>query len=429
MQSRLPGAQSEAAFGVTWKHGGLEVSIKASQVRTIQTWIAGGRQTQHRLQYGMQEREFDVIVYGATGFTGCQAVRYLQRNAPSELRWAVSGRNRDKLQKLGAGVPVIAANSTDMQEARALVSRSNVILSTAGPFEVEACVDGCTHYVDITGEVAWVRSLIGRFHARAEENGTRIVPFCGFDSVPSDLGVYLLTKKLGADLCEAKAYFQVGGGRPNGGTIASAHRTYDTAAHKTGEDLFALSSRPNRALLPIEFDPTRSHFDRDVRAWTSPFPMSIIDSRVVRRSCALREMSVVYQEFMIFPGRFGAIWANMAAAGNRVFYAALRSRFIRDLLRYWLRPGSGPSEQAMNEGFFRCRVWGRTRSGTTGEISMSASGDPANRITVLCVCESALAIACDSKHLPDGGGVLTPSTGIGDALIEHLRRSGFQIKD
>ena len=381
----------------------------------------------------MRQREFDIILYGATGFTGRQAVRYLQEHAPDGLLWAVSGRNQQKLDALHASVPVILCDSTNRKEAEAIASRTHVLISTAGPFElysdalVAACVDCRTHYVDITGEVVWVRSLIDRFHARAEATGTRIVPFCGFDSVPSDIGVYLLRKKLGPHLREVKAYFQVRGGRPNGGTIASANRTYSSGANTLGEDPFLLTPGFSRPLQRIEKEPTRALWDKDVRGWVAPFPMSIIDSRVVRRSSALSGTDLAYQEYLVFHGRWAPVWAVLASAGTAFFYGVLRSPLTRNLAYRSFKAGSGPSEEVMDNGLFRCRLWGRTTAGETGEVSLSGKGDPANRITVLCLCESALAIASDSEELPRRGGVLTPSTGIGDALVTSLRHGGMML--
>jgi short subunit dehydrogenase-like uncharacterized protein len=148
----------------------------------------------------MEEREFDVVLYGATGFTGQQTFRHFSQHAPEGLRWAIAGRNRQKLAALRATVPVLVADSTNECQIANLVSRTRVLLNTAGPFAlygdaiVAACVNSATHYVDITGETAWVRSLIERHHETAAKQGTRIIPFCGFDSVPADLGVGLLLK-------------------------------------------------------------------------------------------------------------------------------------------------------------------------------------------------------------------------------------------
>ncbi len=381
----------------------------------------------------MSGREFDVILFGATGFTGRQTVEYFRQYAPPGVRWAIAGRNRDKLDALQSGVTVYVADSTDPLQAQALAARTQVLLTTAGPFElygdplVEACVMTRTHYVDITGETVWVRSLIDRFHERAERDGTRIVPFCGFDSVPADLGVSLLAARLGPGLVEAKAYFQARGGWPNGGTIASAHHTYSSGADKAGAALFLLSPAVQRAALPLELDPVSAAYDRDVKAWTAPFPMSIIDTRVVRRSCSLAGLDVAYQEFMIFEDALARVWAFGAAAGTALFYKALRSPFFRDLAQRSMRAGGGPSEATMNNGSFHCRLWGRTQDGRCAEASLRGRGDPANRITVKCVCESALAIVCNADLLPERGGVLTPSTGIGAALVSRLRERGIAI--
>ncbi|MDQ2842153.1 MAG: hypothetical protein M3Y72_14160, partial [Acidobacteriota bacterium] len=236
----------------------------------------------------------------------------------STRRQEFDGLSRPKLpeaRKPQAGVPVLVADSANRLEANALACRTRVLLTTAGPFAlygdgiVEACVNARTHYVDITGEVAWVRSLIDRFHERAADEGTRIVPFCGFDSVPSDLGVSLVCQQLGAGITEAKAYFQVRGGGPNGGTIASAHNAYRSGAADQGRDPFFLSPGKRRALHPMERDPTRAMYDRDVRAWVAPFPMSRIDTRVVRRSCSLIGVDVAYQEFILLKGALAPVWA------------------------------------------------------------------------------------------------------------------------
>ncbi len=391
----------------------------------------------HPAGYGcseMEKRPFDVILYGATGFTGRQTVRYFEQYAPPGVRWAVAGRNRGKLQALGASVPVLVADSTDPREAAALAAQTRVMLSTAGPFElfgdrlVEACVKAQTHYVDITGEVAWVRSLIDRFHVTAERDGTKIVPFCGFDSVPADLGVLFLRQHLGEELAEAKAYFQAKGGRPNGGTIASAHHTYSSGADKAGRDPFLLCPGFQRALFPLEVDPSRASFDSDVNAWVAPFPMSILDSRVVRRSSLLADVDFPYQEFAIFTGVLAPVWARAAAAGTGLFFAVLRSPATRNLARRMMGAGGGPSDDAMNGGYFTCRVWGRTRAGQTGEVLLRCAGDPANRVTVLCVCENALALVCNPDELPARAGVLTPSTGIGNALVTRLRNREFTFQ-
>ena len=155
--------------------------------------------------------------------------------------------------------------------------------------------------------------------------------------------------------------------------------------------------------------------------------MSIIDSRVVRRSYWLNGTDVAYQEYMIFHGPLAATWAFLAATGTRLFYASLRLPLTRSLAHRVMQASSGPSERTMDHGSFRCRVWGQTEGGDTAAILLYGKGDPANRITVHCACESALAIAITTGELPTRGGVLTPSTGLGGALVNRLLRRGIQI--
>src|SRR2546428_1603140 len=185
----------------------------------------------------MNTRDYDVVLYGAGGFTGRQTVAYFATHAPAQIRWAIAGRNREKLEAVRAeiGAParsedVLVADSRDQAAVDAVVSRTRVVLSTAGPFAlygtpiVDACVRFGTEYVDITGETAWVRGLIERYHDRAAADGTRIITCCGFDSVPSDLGTLLIVRDmqraLGVGCSEVRAFYQLSGGF-NGGTIAS----------------------------------------------------------------------------------------------------------------------------------------------------------------------------------------------------------------
>lgn len=381
----------------------------------------------------MPERDFDVVLYGASGFTGRQTVQYFAEHAPDGMRWAIAGRNEEKLENLRAGIPVLIADAMDQPRIADLVSRTRVLLTTAGPFSVNgdrivgACVTAGTHYVDITGETAWVRSLIDRYHGRAAEQGIRIIPFCGFDSVPADLGVSLLMSDLGASMTQAKAYFEFKGGSPNGGTVATGLNTYSSGDAERMRDPFLLSPERNRPLRPMEDDLTRARYDKDMRAWVAPFPMSMIDTRVVRRSCSLLGVDIEFQEFMIVKGRGAPLRAAAAATGTALLSRAMGLAFFRDLVRKSAQPGSGPSIEAMDSGWFRCRILGRSSNGRTAEVTMAGNGDPANRITVKCVCESALAVACDSDRLPKRAGVLTPSVGIGEILVQRLRARNIAI--
>lgn len=374
-------------------------------------------------------RDFDVILYGATGFTGRQTVAYFRKYAPAGVRWAIAGRNKGKLEALNAEVPVLVAGSSDQSEIDAVVSRTRVLLTTAGPFAlygtglVDACVRFGTHYADITGETQWVRMLIDRYHEKAEADGTRIIPFCGFDSIPSDLGAMLLFQTLGPDTSEVKAFFQLRGGL-NGGTLASAINMYETGADTAAVDPFLLSPSVTRAPRELERDPTRSFYDPDLKASVAPFVMSRINTRVVRRSCSLLGVDFAYQEYMKLGDPASAF---VAASLGSLFEHSMHYSPVRSFLRAVApKPGEGPSEQTMDNGWFRCELFGKTSGGRTAHGMIADKGDPGNRVTVKCLCESAMALALD--ELPNRAGVLTPSTGIGDALVTRLRARGMTLQ-
>jgi short subunit dehydrogenase-like uncharacterized protein len=371
-------------------------------------------------------RDFDILLYGATGFTGRQTVAYFEKHAPPDLRWAIAGRNREKLEALHA--PAFVADSADQTAIDRIVQSTRVLLSTAGPFAlygtkvVDACVRFGTHYVDITGETPWVRMLIDRYHEKAAADGTRIIPFCGFDSIPSDLGAMLIARTLGPQTSEVKAFFQMRGGL-NGGTLASALNMYASGADKAAADLFLLSPTITRAPRALEQDPVKAVYDEDIHAWAAPFVMGAINTRVVRRSCAISGMDFAYQEYTKAGGHFAA---SALASGGAFFERLLRSSTTRALLqKISPAPGEGPSVKTMDNGWFRCTLFGRSEDGRTAEGVIAGQGDPGNRVTVKCLCESALAVALDT--LPDRAGVLTPSTGIGDALIDRLRAQGMTL--
>jgi len=373
-------------------------------------------------------RDFDIVLYGATGFTGRQTVAYFTQHAPADLRWAIAGRNRDKLQALDAPAPILIADASDQVGIDAIVHRTRVLLTTAGPFAVygtrfvDSCVRFKTHYVDITGETPWVRMLIDRYDAKAAAEGTRIIPFCGFDSVPSDLGAMLISQALGPETTEVKAFIEMRGGL-NGGTLASAINMYETGAIKAFSDPFVLSPTTTRAPRDVERDPTTAAYDPDMKTWTAPFPLSAINTRVVRRSCALLGTDFAYQEWAKVDNHFGA---SLLAGFGRVFQSAMHSSALRSAVRAISpSPGQGPSQKTMDTGWFRIHFFGKTSDGRTAQGIVSDQGDPGNRVTVKCLCESALTLALEP--LPDRAGILTPSTGLGESLIKRLRATGMTV--
>lgn len=410
----------------------------------------------------MAGRQFDIVLYGATGFVGSRAAEYLAASADMQrLRWAIAGRDRAKLHSVksrlgesGAKVGVLVADSRDLPALDALASAARIVLNMAGPFAlygdgvVDTCVRHRTHYVDITGETAWVRGLIDRHHERAARDGTRIIPFCGFDSVPSDLGSFALVRDmqrvLGTPCTQVIAYFQMSGGF-NGGTLASNAHRYESGQVEPGRDPFLLNpagsrSQPGHLQPQIECDrdPDGVRFDATIGAWTGPFIMGPVNTRVVRRSAALFESwnepygpAFEYQEYTKYDPPFGHAKAALVTGAASLFGRAMAHATSRRLLKRVLpEPGQGPSERSMNQGWFSTDLIGFAPGGRTARARIHHRGDPGNRATVRFACESALALALQADVLPGGperGGLLTPATGLGHVLVGRIRKAGVTL--
>ena len=399
-----------------------------------------------------RERAYDVVLYGATGFVGRQTVDYFAAHAGG-LRWALAGRSAEKLAAVRSAsgahdAGLLVADAADAAALDKLAAQASVVLSTAGPYAlygsalVAACVARRTHYVDITGETPWVRQMITRHHEQAAADATRIVPGCGFDSIPSDLGTFLLAQALrerhGETCTSVKACFSMRGGL-NGGTLASLLNILDTGLDKDLADPFLLNPAGRRpADAAAHADPYAPHHDADFDAWLGPFVMGPINTRVVRRSAALiggelYAPGFAYQEYLRF-GR-GAVAALAAAGASFAAGAgqgALRFGAVRKLARRLAPgPGEGPSQRSMDGGSFRCELVGRGSGGTELRGRIADRGDPGNRATTKFVCESALALALDGPALPGGaalGGVLTPASALGMVLARRLAAAGMTIE-
>lgn len=393
----------------------------------------------------MDFRDFDVLLYGAGGFTGRQTVAYFTTHAPAGLRWAIAGPRQETLDaaRHAARAPlsdrdVFVAPSQDQAAVDAIVARSRIVLSTAGPFArygtpiVDACVRFQTHYVDITGETPWMREIADRYHEPAAAGRTRVIPACGFDSVPSDLGAWLMARHVrettGGAAAEIRAYFQFSGGL-NGGTVASLLNMLDMPRSA------ATAAPPRDGRIRLVKSPRH---DAAIGACVAPFVMALTNTHVVRRSLTLLESwgepkgPGVYQEGMLFDGPLGRIRATAATAGLGLLLASVKLPLTRRLVQPFLpKPGAGPSERRMDDGWFTCDLVGIADDGRLARGLIRYDGDPGNRATTVMVCESALALALDADQLPGGaarGGVLTPVTGLGDTLAERLRRAGVAIE-
>lgn len=400
----------------------------------------------------MTDRTFDIALFGATGFTGRLVAEYLASHAPADVKIALAGRNTQKLEAIRASLParahawpLVVADSSDKAALQKLAEQSTVVCTTVGPYAkygmplVEACAQAGTHYCDLTGEPQFMREAIDRHHETAKATGARIVHTCGFDSIPSDLGVQLLHETLGK-LTRATYVVEILKGGFSGGTIASAlngldEAKRDKAKRKALTDPYALS--PNRAEEPQlgdERDLSTFKYDAFVGQWIAPFIMASVNTRVVRRTNALlgypygRQLR--YSEVSgMKRGLKGAIKAAGFTAGMGVFAGSLMFGPTRKLVESRLpKPGEGPSEQSREHGFLRVRVFGEAESGQKKSVLIEGKGDPGYKLTSLLLGESALCLARDEAKLPETSGVLTPATAMGKVLRERLVAAGMVFK-
>ncbi|HEV2812656.1 MAG TPA: saccharopine dehydrogenase NADP-binding domain-containing protein [Solirubrobacteraceae bacterium] len=388
----------------------------------------------------------DIAVFGATGFVGKLTAEYLARNAPDGVTVALAGRSQEKLERvrseLGVDWPLITGDSSDAASMKALAEQAKVVATTVGPYRkyglplVEACATAGTHYADLTGEVLFMRDTIERFHATAEGSGARIVHNCGFDSIPSDIGVFLLHEEAQEELTDTTLVVRALKGGPSGGTLASMTGQIDDMRSapglaKAANDPYALS--PDRAAEPDlgrQREIMAPVHDDDLGIWLGPFVMASINTRVVRRSNALQGWAYGkrfrYREAMgMGAGHVGRAKATGLAVGVGALVAGLTFPLTRKALDVVLpSPGEGPSEEAQEKGFFKIDVHTRTASGKKLVCHVAAQGDPGYKATAVMLGESALALALDGDELPDRAGVLTPSTAFGTVLPDRLRAAG-----
>ena len=393
-------------------------------------------------------REHDVIVYGATGFVGKLTAEYLAEHAPKDLRIALGGRSREKLERtraeLGVEWPLVVADSQDAEAVADLARSARVVATTVGPYFkygkplLEACAAAGTHYADLTGEVLFMRWAIDAADDAARASGARIVHTCGFDSIPSDVGTLLLHEAARAGghggLADTTLVVKRMRGGASGGTIDSARTTVDAvkkdpASRRILFDPYSLS--PDRDAEPDlgpERDPARPLRDDGLGGWLAPFVMGTVNTRVVRRSNALQGHAygkqLRYRELMLTgQGPVGAARAAAVSGGVAGIFAGFATPGLRQLLdRFLPDPGEGPGEEARERGFFHIDIHTTTEDGTRLRCEIRAQGDPGYKATAVMLGESALSLALDD--LPDAAGVLTPATAMGTALADRLNAAG-----
>ena len=401
-------------------------------------------------------RAFDLVVLGATGFTGRLVAEYLHALGPAAagLRWALAGRDPQRLESLhqGLGLPsavaLLEADAADAASMAALAAQARVVLSTAGPYQrlgsllVQACAQAGTDYVDLCGEPLWMAQMIPLLQGTAAASGARIVFSCGFDSVPFDLGVVYLQhemqQRLGAPAREVRARVQVLKGTLSGGTAASALATFeriakDRALGRLMDDPFALT--PGFAGPPQADSPDAS-YDDWLQAWTCPFVMSSINTKNVHRTHALRGHP--WGRDFRYSEREGC---GDGSGGRRRAVARARQASVaklmlgfgptRELLRRLAlpKPGSGPSAQQREQGCYEILITGATASDQRLSVRVSGDRDPGYGSTSRIVSEAALCLLNDVTHGATPGGVWTAGAAMGLALQRRLvARAGLRFE-
>ena len=379
-----------------------------------------------------QQRALDIVVLGATGFTGALTAQYLAAHAPAATSWALAGRNRGKLEalceRLGVEVRLLEADVGDQASLRRMAAASRVVVTTVGPYlrygepVVAACAQAGTDYVDLAGEPEFVDRMYLRHHATAERTGARLVHACGFDSVPHDLGTLFTVQQLPPQQPIRVRGYVSAGGLPSGGTLDSAVTSFSrfrqaTAAH--AERRRTESRDPTRRVRAV---PGRPGYDRDLRAWVLPLPS--IDPQVVVRSARALDRygpDFCYSHFVAV--RSPVVAAALTAGVAGTFALAQLPPTRRLLLR--LRPsGGGPSAEQREKAWFRVRFIGE--AGRRRVVTEVAGGDPGYAESSKMLAESALCLANDA--LPEAAGQVTTAVAMGEALRARLEKAGISFR-
>lgn len=407
-----------------------------------------------------EHREFDLVVWGATGFTGALVVEYLlsQYGTDKSIRWAIAGRDQFRLDrlKLDLGVPAnglktILADSLDIESLQNMARRTQVMLTTVGPYArfgsqlVAACVQNGTHYCDLAGEVHWIRRMIDEHQEQAAATGARIVHCCGFDSVPMDMGVWFLqdaAKKQHGSYCTSiTTLVRAMRGSASGGTVASMLNVVresraDRTIARILADPYSLNPAGQRQ-GPDRRDQQSARFDSQIDSWTAPFVMAGVNTRVVRRSNALQGFpygrDFRYREAVIAgKGLGGRARAAGIALGLGGFVFAASFEFTRKLLQRFVlpEPGEGPDRASREAGFFSLLQIGVLPDGTVMRGNVKGDRDPGYGSTSKMISECAVCLALD--EFDTGGGLWTPAASMGQLIINRLQTNAgltFELTD
>ena len=393
---------------------------------------------------------YQLIVYGATSFVGQLLTRYLfeRHGVNGDLQWAIAGRSQSKLnelrQSLGSAaqaLPIVLADAADEAALTAMCQQTKVVVSTVGPYVlygstlVKVCAHTGTDYCDLTGEPQWIAQMIEQYEATAQKNGARIVHCCGFDSIPSDLGTYYLqqqaNQQFGQACTRVKLRVKAIKGGMSGGTVGSMTEMIKEASHnaalrKLMANPYALcpSSSQSKPKQPnLQF----AEYDADAKAWSAPFIMAGINTKIVHRSNAISDYAYgqdfIYDETMLTGrGVVGGAMAVGAAIGMAGFVAAVALPPTRHVLERFILPkaGEGPTPKQQLNGFYDIRLFGVTASGQGLTAKVTGDRDPGYGSTAKILGEAAVCLALEVSKEDKAGGFWTPSTVFGNKLVHRL---------
>ena len=391
-------------------------------------------------------KNFDVIIWGATSFTGKLVCEYIFSNyKTNEIKWAMAGRDKKKLEDVRSeiadtSVPILLADSFDENTLSDLVKQTKVMCSTVGPFSVygtllvDLCVRFKTNYCDITGEAHWIRTLIDKFHGEAKSKKIKIVNSCGFDSIPSDMGVYFIQNKI------KKVYknyaksikMRVAGirGGISGGTYSSINNLLseaynDKTIFKVLNNPYGLN--PNDKMEGLDKKDLRKIiFDKESNSWIYPFIMAGINTKIVRRSNALSNFQYGkdfrYEEAMMAGKGISGFWKSILAVFPLAMIGLRPNSFLKKIVNsYMPKPGEGPGIEKRKNGFYNLRFYITIDEKRTAFAKVIGDSDPGYGSTSKMLAESALCLAFD--NLPENYGVVTPSFSMGDKLLNRLNEN------
>ncbi len=394
--------------------------------------------------------KFKLIVFGATSFVGQILCRYLleQFGVGGKFPWAAAGRSEAKLKELRTGLgskaiklPLLVADAADEDSLRSLCTQTRVVVSTVGPYAlfgeplVRVCAEIGTDYCDLTGEVQWVRRMVVRYEAAAKKSGARIVHCCGFDSMPSDLGVFFLQqeakRRFGQPCTKVKMRVKAISGAASGGTVASLinlvkEASKDASLRRELADPYSICP-PNHGFRAQQLELKTAQFDPDFNGWITPFIMAGINTRIVHRTNALAQKAYgadfTYDEATLTRrGSKGWLMAQGIAAGTAGFMLAVAVPPVCNMIEKYVlpKPGEGPSLAAQEAGFYDLRFYGKTASGQVVRVKVHGDRDPGYGSTAKMLGQAAACLALDIRKADCEGGFWTPATVFGEALIKRL---------